>query len=242
MGESVSKPILAFDVDGVLVDVTESYRATIAQTVARFTGRPISHAEIQDYKNRGNANNDWLLTHEIIRERGIEAPFEEVKEHFQKLFLGNGSDGLMRRERWIPRPGLLEGLAERFRLAVFTGRPRADLAISLARFVPAIVFDPIVAMEDVLEPKPAPDGLFRIFDEFGAGRPCPPFWEGRHLHDGYYFGDSVDDARAARAASIRFVGILAPSNPRYGNLALEFEAEGAHAIIDDVNCMDRVFK
>jgi HAD superfamily phosphatase len=32
------KPLLVFDMDGVLVDVTESYRETIAQTVERFTG------------------------------------------------------------------------------------------------------------------------------------------------------------------------------------------------------------
>ena len=35
----MSQPILIFDMDGVLVDVTESYRETIARTVEHFTGR-----------------------------------------------------------------------------------------------------------------------------------------------------------------------------------------------------------
>lgn len=228
----MKKPILAFDVDGVLVDVTESYRETISRTVERFTGRLISHAEIQDYKVRGNASNDWLLTHEIIAGRGVEAPFEEVKAHFQKLFLGNGgngSEGLIQRERWIPNPGLLEGLAERFRLAVFTARPREELDITLARFASGIAFEPIVAMEDVREPKPSPDGLYRIFGQID-------------LQEGYYIGDTADDARAARAAGIRFVGVGGPSNPRYIDLVFQFQAEGAYAIIDDVNFIGRVFE
>lgn len=238
----MSKPILAFDMDGVLVDVSESYRETIARTVAHFTGQPITLAEIQEFKNRGGASNDWRLTHEIVGRRGVEKPFEEVKDHFQKLFLGNGNDGLILRERWIPKPGLLEGLSEYFRLAVFTGRPREEAAITLQRFAPGIAFDPIIAMEDVREQKPAPDGLYRIFDEFDLETPCPYLWEEAHLHDGYYVGDTVDDARAARAACIRFVGIAAPSHPSYIDLVFLFQAEGTIAIIDDVNFMHRVFE
>ena len=34
--------MLVFDMDGVLVDVTESYRETIVQTVEHFTGKTIS--------------------------------------------------------------------------------------------------------------------------------------------------------------------------------------------------------
>jgi HAD superfamily phosphatase len=225
----MTKPILAFDLDGVLVDVTESYRETIARTVAQFTGQPVSHAEIQDYKNRGDASNDWLLTEKIVNERGFEAPFEEVKARFQELFLGNGTDGLIQRERWIPAPGLLEGLSERFRLAVFTARPREEANITLARFASGIAFDPIVAMEDVRNQKPAPDGLYRIF---GAVEP----------QEGYYIGDSPDDAFAARAAGIRFVGVAAPANPRYIDLISQFQAQGACAIIDDVNFIGRVFE
>ena len=32
--------MLVFDMDGVLVDVTESYRETVVKTVEHFTGRP----------------------------------------------------------------------------------------------------------------------------------------------------------------------------------------------------------
>jgi HAD superfamily phosphatase len=45
------KDLLIFDMDGVLVDVTESFRETIRQTVEHFTGRQITFEQIQDYKN-----------------------------------------------------------------------------------------------------------------------------------------------------------------------------------------------
>jgi phosphoglycolate phosphatase-like HAD superfamily hydrolase len=34
--------VIVFDMDGVLVDVTESYRETIRQTVQHFTGQEIT--------------------------------------------------------------------------------------------------------------------------------------------------------------------------------------------------------
>ena len=68
--ESGEKDLLIFDMDGVLVDVTESYRATIQATVKHFTGYEPSHDEIQDWKNRGGWNDDWQLSTRMIQERG----------------------------------------------------------------------------------------------------------------------------------------------------------------------------
>jgi HAD superfamily phosphatase len=51
----------------------------------------------------------------------------------------------------------------------------------------------------------------------------------------------VDDARCARAAQVPFIGIAAPSNPRYIDLVFLFQEEGAWAIIDDINVLPEVF-
>jgi HAD superfamily phosphatase len=223
----MSKPLLIFDMDGVLVDVTESYRETIARTVARFTGVEVTRAEIQDYKNQGGFNDDWALTHHIILKTGVDAPFEGVRECFQRVFLGNGGDGLILRERWIARPGALEKLGERFRLAVFTGRPREEADLTLNRFAGGLVFDPVVGMFDVEERKPHPEGLLKILNSDRAG-------------SAYYIGDSVDDARCARAAGVPFIGIAAPANPAYLDLVFLFQAEQAYAIVDDINYLEEV--
>jgi HAD superfamily phosphatase len=224
----MSKPLLIFDMDGVLVDVTESYRETIARTVARFTGVEITRARIQEYKNQGGFNDDWELTHHIIREAGVDAPFEGVKECFQRVFLGNGGDGLILRERWIALPGVLEKLSARFRMAIFTGRPREEAALTLNRFGGGLTFHPVIGLDDVEKRKPHPEGLLKIL---GGG------------HDGpaYYIGDSIDDARCASAAGVPFIGIAAPDNPAYLDLVFLFQAQGAYAIVDDINYLEEVF-
>jgi HAD superfamily phosphatase len=218
------KPILIFDMDGVLVDVTESYRETIAATVEHYTGTRPTNEQIQQFKNQGGFNDDWRLSHYIITGVGFEVPFEEMKAHFQELFLG----GLILREKWIARPGVLQKLSEQFRFAIFTGRPREEAALTLRRFAPDLTFHPIVAMEDVENPKPAPDGLLRVARENPDAKLI-------------YIGDSIDDARSARAAKIPFIGIAAPSNPTYLDLVFLFQQEHAYAIVDDINYLDEVF-
>src|SRR5262249_45403286 len=144
---AMPEPLLVFDMDGVLVDVTESYRETIARTVEHFTGVKPTREQIQDYKNQGGFNDDWRLTHHAVTEAGASVSFEEVKQHFQSVFLGaDGRDGLILREEWIARPGMFEMLADRYRFAVFTGRPRAEAELTLNRFAPRVAFAPIIGM------------------------------------------------------------------------------------------------
>ena len=50
------------DIDGVLVDVADSYRRTIVETVEHVHGETIERADIQQFKNAGGFNNDWELT------------------------------------------------------------------------------------------------------------------------------------------------------------------------------------
>jgi HAD superfamily phosphatase len=172
--------VLVFDMDGVLVDVSESYRETIRRTVKYFTGRDIENDRIQDLKNAGGWTNDWDVTHRLIEDLG-------------------GADGLMRREKWVARPGLLEDLGREYRLAVFTGRPRGEARMTLDRFAPHLTFDPLIGAEDVERGKPAPDGLRKIAALTGARKT-------------WYVGDTVDDARSARAAGVPFIGVAAQTS------------------------------
>jgi len=226
----MNKPLLIFDMDGVLIDVTESYRETIARTVEHFTGRVPSRQSIQEFKNAGGWNDDWQLSHHIVHSAGVETPFEEVKEHFQTIFHGhNGTPGLILRERWIARPGMLEMLADRFRFALFTGREKEEAQLSLDRFAGSLAFDPIVGMHEVENHKPAPDGLLQIV----AANPGIDAW---------YIGDTIDDARAAKAAGIPFIGIAAAENPLHHELVALFQSQGAIAILADINYLPEVFR
>ncbi len=221
----MGRELLVFDMDGVLVDVTASYRAAIVETVASFTGRRPSSESIQDYKNAGGWNNDWALSQRLIADFGVEVDYDTVVSRFNEFFLGEDGDGLIRREVWMPRPGLLERLAARFDLAIFTGRTRHEASLTLDRFAGRLNFDPVVTTDDVAAGKPAPDGLLKI----AAAAPGRPLC---------YVGDTVDDARCARAAGVRFIGIASPAHPWRAQLDALFRAEGAWAVTGDINQLE----
>ena len=215
--------MVVFDMDGVLVDVTESYRETIQRTVEHFTGARVTRASIQEWKNRGGWNDDWKLSAALIRAEGFEADYNAVVDYFQSIF--HGDDGLILRERWIARSGVLERLNRHFRFAVFTGRLRWEAELTLRRFAPDLRFEPIVGVDDVTNHKPAPDGLLHI----AQLAPSAELW---------YVGDTVDDARSAKAAGVPFIGIASPAGERREQLVSLFRAEGAKAVLDDINQLE----
>ena len=147
-----------FDMDGVLAEVTESYREAIVQTVEHFTGRRIERDLIQDYKNQGGWNNDWALSQKIAADLGVDVPYNTVVDYFNQIFIGENGNGLIQREQWFPKPGLLERLRGRFDLAIFTGRLQYEAEITLKRFATDCTFDPLLCAEHVTKSKPAPDG------------------------------------------------------------------------------------
>jgi len=215
-------PVIVFDMDGVLAEVTESYREAIVQTVERFTGQRIARESIQDYKNQGGWNNDWALSQKIASDLGAEIDYDTVVEKFNEIFLGVNGNGLIEQERWLPEAGLLERLGKRYALSIFTGRLRYEADITLRRFAKDVRFETIICADDVKASKPAPEGLLAI-QRLNPGRKL------------WYVGDTVDDARCARAAGAPFIGIAARTHTKRDELVRLFEQENAVAIFDNVN-------
>jgi HAD superfamily hydrolase (TIGR01548 family) len=209
------------------VDVSESYRETIRKTVGHFTGRDISKELIQDYKNSGGWNNDWALSQKIISDLGKDLEYHVVVDYFQSIFFGNGSDGLIMREKWIAREGLLERLNERFGFAIFTGRQLAEADVTLRRFARNLQFEMIVTDDDVAFPKPAPDGLHMVAAKF----PTRKLW---------YIGDTVDDARSAKSAGVSFIGIAGHENPRHDEVVTLLKQEKAITVLESINELETI--
>lgn len=218
------KDLLIFDMDGVLVDVSESYRAAIQATVLHFTGTEPTNDEVQVWKNRGGFNDDWKLSHRMIQELGEEVAYEDVVARFQQIFLGEANDGLILRERWLAKDGLFDRLASKHTLAIFTGRFGWEAQLTLDRFGKGI-FDPVVGVDHVSNPKPHPEGLHKIREAVPHGK----VW---------YLGDTVDDARASKAAGVPFIGIASPTAPRHAELTKLLRREGAIAVLDDINSLE----
>jgi histidinol-phosphate aminotransferase len=189
---------LLLDMDGVIADVSRSYREAIIGTAAEF-GVQISGPEIQALKRRGRANDDWALTAELLADAGRPVPLAEVTAVFEGLYHGNeGRPGLQVREQLIPSPELLERLAARVPLAIVTGRPRGDTDRFLTTFDLADLFSAVVTRDDgPCKPDPFPvlEALRRL-----------------DVTDAWMVGDTPDDVRAARGAAVVPIGIVAPGD------------------------------
>jgi HAD superfamily phosphatase len=219
--------VIVFDMDGVLVDVSQSYRETVRATVRQLGAPDISPEGIQDYKNAGGWNNDWALSQKILADAGIEVPYDTVVEEFNRIFFGENNDGLIQRERWMVAPQLLERLSERYAICIFTGRLQFEARITLDRFCPDVQWSAIVADDNVSKSKPAPDGLLQIM----AAHPGLPVT---------YIGDTVDDARSAQGAKVRFVGIAHHNQPKREELVTLLKDHGAVAVLENVNELESV--
>ncbi len=221
--------VIVFDMDGVLVETMSSYREAIRETVRHFTGELVSHDLIQDFKNAGGWNNDWLLSHRLIKDRGKDVDYAEVVEYFNRIFLGEKGDGLIRNERWMPAPGFLERLAGCVSLAIFTGRAKYEADATLGRHAAAITFHPVITDELVANPKPAPDGLQLIMHEY----PNKTLW---------YLGDTIDDARSAQAAGVPFIGVSTRENPRHAEISGILKRCGALTVLEHVHELEGILE
>src|SRR3990167_674011 len=185
-------PLLIFDIDGVLVDVSKSYRVAIKKTVEHFTGEETSLQDVHALKNMGGYNNDWDASEALIKSKGKNAGKQKIIGKFQDIYAE-----LMDNEPWLMDKRILESLSKRYKMAVFTGRIREEAEYVLKKNNARKYFDKIIAMEDVVKRKPNPEGIIKLMNGF---------------KDAYYFGDMVDDMRAAASANIIGIGVLPPQD------------------------------
>ena len=196
---TVLKPeALLFDLDGVIADESVSYRRAIVETAAAF-GLETDLGAVNAAKTAGNANNDWELTRRLLADAGIDAGLDEVIVKFEAIYQGTDTEpGLRRHERLLVERGILAQLADRLPLALVTGRPKGDAERFLSEHGINQLFQTVVAMEDApVKPDPSPVRLG--LDRLG-------------LRHAWMVGDTPDDVRAARGASVLPLGIVAPGD------------------------------
>jgi HAD superfamily hydrolase (TIGR01548 family) len=207
---------LLFDVDGVLVDVSRSYRAVIRATAAAF-GADVTSEDIAALKARGNANNDWVLTRDLLAARGVDVPLDEVVATFERLYQGDDTTpGLKHTERALATRAALARLRARYPLALVTGRPQRDAMELVEREGWNGLFDAAVVMGETA-PKPDPAPVRAALSRLGVAT-------------AWMLGDTVDDIRAARAAGVVPLGVVPPGEDpaRVGPLLL---AAGAARVL-----------
>lgn len=214
--------IIIFDVDGVLVDVRGSFHRTTLETVHHFTRKRVTAHELHKWKNKSGYNDDWKLSTAWVQSLGGKFEYDEVKRRFVELYWGtNGDRGNVDREKWLLPRTQLRRLAARAELAIFTGRVRKELDYTLDRCGVRQFFGHIVTAEDVVKPKPDPEGLLAILN-------------GRDPAKAVYVGDNVDDAYAAKAAGMLFIGVVSPDIEHSRARAALLRKLGAKVILEHV--------
>ena len=125
---------LLLDMDGVLAEVSQSYRSCILLTCQYFLGSAVVTNEIVSArKTSGGCNNDWILSLELITAHlppnSPPPTLESVTSKFEELYQGTPTTpGLSSLETLIPARGVLVELRRRLpnRMGIVTGRPRKD--------------------------------------------------------------------------------------------------------------------
>ncbi len=222
--ELILKPeVMAFDMDGVLIDTSKSYDQCIMQTLHEFTGHNVTQEDIEAVRARGGFNNDWVLAAEMIKNQGTDVPFEQVVKVFQQLYLGDGVEaGLVKHEKDLISDrlkGLVFDSASRFTTAIVTGRPKAEAQQGVKQL--KISADHVISADDVSQQKPHPEGLLSIMGT-------------KQLKRTWFFGDTVDDMQAGTQAGCVCVGIGAHSPEAIENL---YQA-GADVVLENINQLE----
>ena len=106
--------LMIFDIDGVLVDVTDSYRLAIKKTAEHYSGLDITFGDIQQLKNESGFNNDWDLTEELLKRKGFVIEKHKIIETFQQFYWGHEGDGLIQNESWLMDKSLLLKLSQKY--------------------------------------------------------------------------------------------------------------------------------
>jgi len=214
--------------DGVMADVSQSYRKAIIATAAYFNVA-CTNQKITAAKNEGNSNNDWVLTQTIVNEGKNEVvSLETITAKFQEFYLGtSGSTGFRDSETLLVAPTLLADLKAKCPLAVVTGRPRAEADYFLKLHGIDGYFSTVVCMEDA-KAKPDPAPVRMAMDRLGVSTSN----EGSFA---YMIGDTPDDVRACTAyeGCVVPIGILPPGEQE-ASVRLALYSSGAARVIQSL--------
>jgi len=190
------KPTIVFDMDGVLIDASKSYRVAVQKTFKDFSGQEVTTEEISATKKLGGLNNDWDLTEFLLKKYGFNINKDKIVEVFQAHY-----ETLADIEQPLVTGEFFEKLSVDYNLAIFTGRLTQEAIFTLDKHGFTKYFYPIITMDDVGLDRQKPDclGLEMIKEKIITDKI-------------YYLGDTVDDMECAISANVFGIGVLPPQD------------------------------
>ncbi len=217
--------LICFDMDGVLIDTSNSYDNAIKATVKEFTGVDVSENDINALRSQGGFNNDWVLSQELVRQNGKEVDLDTITQCFQSFYLGQNNDGYINNETLLVNQALTDALNSRQQsIAIVTGRPGDEATLGQQNLGQQFEYwkqAKLVSDDDVTNNKPDPEGILGLKSKLGVGK-------------SWMIGDTPDDIQAATGSGSIAIGI------GYENQSALLDA-GADLVIDNVNQLTALF-
>jgi HAD superfamily hydrolase (TIGR01509 family) len=167
-----------FDMDGTLLDSLPSVLQAYIDTVAALTGRTYSEAEVIETFPVGPGR---LMLSTLLARPCTSTDLDLYHRQLEQ-----------RLANVHPYPGVevvIEEMAAVLPLGVFTGAGRNAAEMLLGHTGLRHYFRAVVTGDDVVEPKPAPDGIIAACKELGVLSRAVA-----------YVGDAPNDLKAAKAA------------------------------------------
>ena len=257
-----TKGLILFDIDGVIRDVTNSYRLSVQRTVFKFCNWEPSTYDIDELKNEGIWNNDWDLSLELIKrfinknKLSLKLPSRnDVINNFEKLYFGCSPNenyvkwsGFINNEKLLVDKIFFDFLTlNKIKWGFVSGAELPSAKFILEKRL-SLINPPLVAMNDAPD-KPNPEGFLMLankllVEDFGPN--CPPV---------VYVGDTIADIQTIINArefypTQRFisVGIAPPHLKTAENIQIKsiyeskLKAAGADFIISSVIDLKKIHK
>ena len=202
--------LILFDIDGVIRDVTNSYRMAIQETVSLFCEWKPSIQDIDSIKSEGCWNNDWDLSYELIHRHvqknnlSLTLPTrKELIKCFEDFYFGGDPSndscewsGFIKNETLLVNKNLFDELTlRRIGWGFVSGAELPSAKFVLEQRL-GLFSAPLVAMGDAPD-KPDPTGFISLSSKLSKiplGDTHPPI---------AYIGDTVADVKTVINARIR---------------------------------------
>ena len=205
------KGYILFDIDGVIRDVTNSYRLAIQRTVKNYIGWTPSMEVIDNLKSEGSWNNDWDVSLEIIkrRQQKLENKFllpsrkDIIKTFGDFYFGGNLEDdyrnwnGFIKNEKLLVNKEFFKVISSfNIKWGFVSGAEKPSAKYLLEDRL-GLNNPPLIVMGDAPE-KPNPIGFLNLV---GILAECPIDFIDKPIA---YVGDTVADVLTIKNARKRF--------------------------------------
>ncbi len=217
----MQKNKVIFDIDGVLIDTSKSFRCAIKKTVEYFCGHIISLSSIDYLKHMPGFNNDWycayiltnvmlndldLYNYELVSPDNEKISYNKVKDVFQTYYLGSSrfdqaefkfEPGLWETESCIFNIDELQNLKFKHgHLSIITGRTHEEADFVLNYFHIRKFFSEVISIESTENLR---FDLYPQYKMFGQDKSNPIYLFSipniKECETIYYIGDNISDVK-----------------------------------------------